>query len=207
VYDTAIMGATSPIAGQRYRLEVAPTVGSLAFSTVLTDYGRYIMPAQFYTIAGRVLHVGRYGGDGEDPRLLPLFLGYPNLVRGYDPGSFDVRECSVGSTCSAFDRLIGSRMLVGNIEFRFPLLRPFGVSRNMYGPLPVEVGLFADAGVAWGSQDRPTFVGGARRPVSSIGTTLRVNAFGLAVMELDVVRALQRPQKGWMLQFSFTPGF
>ena len=43
------------------------------------------------------------------------------------------------SQCPAFDRLLGSRILVGNLEFRFPLLRPFGVSQRMYGPLPVEV--------------------------------------------------------------------
>ncbi len=46
-------------------------------------------------------------------------------------------------------------MLVGNIEFRFPLLRPFGVTSRMYGPLPVEVALFADGGVAWNKGGSP----------------------------------------------------
>ena len=48
-----------------------------------------------------------------------------------------------------------SRLLVANLEFRFPLLRPFGVSSRMYGPVPVEVALFADAGVAWNRGDNP----------------------------------------------------
>ena len=33
--------------------------------------------------------------------------------------------------------LTGSRLGVANLELRVPLLRPFGVSRNMYGPLPI----------------------------------------------------------------------
>ncbi|RPJ71675.1 MAG: hypothetical protein EHM24_11565, partial [Acidobacteria bacterium] len=88
VYDSSIFGATSPIAGQAYRLQVAPTVGSINFTNVLADFRRYLVPASFYTIAVRGLHYGRYGSDSEDPRLVPLFLGYPGLVRGYDYNSF-----------------------------------------------------------------------------------------------------------------------
>jgi dipeptidyl aminopeptidase/acylaminoacyl peptidase len=138
VFDTSAFGATSPIAGQRYRFEVAPTFGSLNYTSALADYRRYFMPLSFYTIAARVMHYGRYGSGGEDPRLFPLYIGYPNLVRGYDVGSFDARDCvaTATSTCALFDRLVGSRMLVGNLEFRFPLLRPFGASQRMYGPIP-----------------------------------------------------------------------
>ena len=209
VYDTSLFGATSPILGQRYRLEVSPLAGSINYTTALADYRRYFMPVQFYTLAGRVLHYGRYGSGGEDPRLSPLFIGYPTLVRGYDVGTFDVEECGQDPTgaCPAFDRLIGSRMLVGNLEFRFPLLRPFGISSNVYGPIPVEVALFADAGVAWDSGDAPQFAGGDRDPVSSAGIALRVNALGFAVLEFDFVRPFQRPEKGWLFQFSLAPGF
>ena len=48
-----------------------------------------------------------------------------------------------------FDRLFGSRMVVANAELRAPLWAAFGGS-GFYGPLPVEVGVFADAGAAWG---------------------------------------------------------
>jgi Tol biopolymer transport system component len=209
VYDTAIVGPVSPLAGQRYRLEASPTAGSLTYSGVLADYRRYVMPAQFYTVAGRLLHVGRYGADGEDRRLTPLFLGYPSLVRGYDPGSFDAGECDAdeAGACTVFDRLLGSRIAVGNLEFRFPLLRPFGVRPQLYGPIPVEVALFVDAGVAWDSGTRPESFGRNGRPVASIGTAFRVNAFGFAIVELDLVKPLQRPQQGWMWQFSLSPGF
>jgi outer membrane protein assembly factor BamA len=77
----------------------------------------------------------------------------------------------------------------------------------VYGPIPVEVALFADAGVAWDSLDKPSFAGGNREAVSSAGVALRVNAFGFAVVQLDLVRPFQRPDKGWLFQFSLSPGF
>jgi outer membrane protein assembly factor BamA len=176
---------------------------------MMVDYRRYFMPVDFYTIAGRVLHYGRYGSGAEDSRLLGVFIGYPELLRGYDIGSFTAAECVAGSlgTCEAFDRLIGSRMLVGNIELRFPLLRPFGVREGMYGPVPVEVAFFADAGTAWTSIQRPSFAGGERRPVSSAGVTFRANVFGFAIAQIDLAYPFQRPGRGWVWGFSLAPGF
>ena len=98
-------------------------------------------------------------------------------------------------------------MLVANVEFRFPLLRPFGASQGMYGPVPVEVALFADGGVAYCSGNNALFCNGDNRAVSSAGFALRVNLLGYAIGELDVVKPFQRPDKGWYLQFSLTPGF
>jgi Tol biopolymer transport system component len=209
VYDTSVFGATSPVLGQRYRLEVAPVVGDVKFTTFMADYRRYFMPAQFFTVASRVLHYGRYGSDAEDARLQPLFIGYPTLVRGYDVSSFDATECGndPSGACPAFDRLLGSRALVGNIELRMPLLRPFGVRRGMYGPLPVEIALFADAGVAWDSTNKPDIFGGSREAVSSAGVTLRANALGFAVLQFDFAHPFQRSGKGWVFQFSLAPGF
>ena len=77
----------------------------------------------------------------------------------------------------------------------------------MYGPLPFEVALFADGGVAWSSNERPSILDGSRDGVSSAGVTLRVNLAGFAVGQFDFVRPLQRPGQGWILQFNLTPGF
>jgi hypothetical protein len=77
----------------------------------------------------------------------------------------------------------------------------------MYGPLPTEVALFADGGVAWTAGDRPTFVGGHREPVSSAGVTFRVNLFGFAVAQIDMAHPFQRPGRGLVWGFSLTPGF
>ena len=209
VYNTAIYGPTSPIAGQSYRLQVAPTSGTLNFTSVLADFRRYAMPVSFYTLAVRAVHFGRYGRDAQHPFLAPVYLGYPELVRGYDIYSYDASECrpTPVSSCPEFDQLMGSRVLVGGLELRFPLLRPLGVTQRMYGPVPVEVGLYYDAGVAWNQGEKPTFAGGQRKGVSSAGVAVRTRIFGLLVVEFDVSRPFQRPGKGLVFQFMVSPGF
>jgi Tol biopolymer transport system component len=209
VFDTTNYGATSPVQGQRYRFEASPTFGGVNFTSMLADYRRYFMPVSFYTIAVRGLHYGRYGSGGEDARLFPLFIGYPNLVRGYDVGSFQASECvpTATSECPSFDRLVGSRVLVGNLEFRFPLLRPFGASQRMYGPVPVEMAFFADGGVAWSRGESPALFGGGREGVGSAGVAFRVNLLGFAVAQFDLAHPFQRPGRGWVFQFNLSPGF
>ncbi|MEZ5416640.1 MAG: BamA/TamA family outer membrane protein [Vicinamibacterales bacterium] len=206
VFDRSSFGATSPVLGVRSRFEVAPTVGTVRYTGVLADYRRYVMPLPFYTLAGRLLHYGRYGAGADDPRLSPLFLGYPELVRGYDVGSFRADECT-SEDCPVFARLVGSRLLVANAELRFPLLRPFGVRGGMYGPVPVELAVFGDAGVAWQRGSSPARLGGDRAWVSSAGLAARVNAFGMAVVQVSAARPFQRPGRGWIFQVSLTPGF
>ena len=209
VYDNSLFGATSPVLGNRYRFEVSPTFGSLSFVDILADYRHYFMPLRPFTIATRLLHFGRYGRDSEDNRLSPLFIGYPGLVRGYEAGSFDVGECGtgIGGTCPAFDRLQGSKFLVGNLELRFPLLGVLGLGGGYYGFFPIEFGAFFDTGVAWRSNQKASFLGGDRKLVSSVGVALRVNLLGFAVGEVDLVRPLDRPNKGWIWQFHLTQGF
>jgi dipeptidyl aminopeptidase/acylaminoacyl peptidase len=209
VLDSAVFGATSPVAGQRGRIEMTPTFGTIQYTSALADYRRYFMPANFYTIATRVLHYGRYGSGGEDFRLVPMFIGYPQLVRGYGIGSISANECTptANGSCPEFDRLIGSRMLVANVEFRFPLLRPFGATGRMYGPVPTEVAFFADGGTAWNRGEKPSFVGGDRQPVTSAGVSLRLNAFNFAVVQIDYAHPFERAGKGWVWGFSLSPGF
>jgi len=209
VFDTSSFGATSPVAGQRFRLEASPTFGSVRYTTVLADFRRYFMPIPFYTLATRVMHYGRYGRGGEDQRLFPLYLGYPTLVHGYDVNSFDQSDCvaTATSTCDVIDRLTGTRLAVANVEFRFPLLRPFGANQRMYGPVPIEVAFFGDAGVAWAGGQRPGFGNQDRRGVSSAGVTLRANLFGYAIGEVALARPFQRPGQGWVWQFNLSPGW
>lgn len=208
VYDTALYGVTSPIRGGRYRLEIAQSAGSLTYSTALADFRRYFMPVRPITIAMRGMHYGRYGGDADDTRLFPLFLGYPNLVRGYDVESFRASECPVGTdgSCPVFDNLLGSRLLVANLELRAPVWGLFG-GEQFYGPLPLEVAVFADAGVAWTGDESPSFAGGSRDFVKSVGVAVRANVFNYLIAEIDFVRPLDRPGRGWIWQFNFTPGF
>ncbi len=208
VKDSSVFGATSPIMGQRFRLDASPTLGTIRYTGITADLRRYLMPIRPVTIAARVMHYGRYGSGSEDPRLYPLFLGYPELVRGYDTGSFSASECGVQSngSCPVFDRMLGSRLLVGNLEVRAPLLGLFG-KRNLYGPIPVEIGAFFDAGVAWDSASKPALFGGDRALNKSTGATARVNVFGIAVVQVDWVKPLDRPGKKPFFEFNLLTGF
>jgi hypothetical protein len=212
VYDNSFFGAASPILGQRYRLEVAPTIGSLRYVGVLADYRRYFMPARPFTLATRLLHYGRYARDGEDARLQPLFLGYPGLVRGYGYNSFDGSECNPTpddpNSCPVFDQLLGSRMAIANVELRFPLLGVLGIGSGYYGAFPIEFLAFGDGGLAWDTANEPSIFGsGTRDPVFSAGVGLRINLLGFAVAEVNLARPFDRPGKGWVWQFELQPGF
>jgi len=200
VYDNSYFGAASPILGERYRFEVSPTFGSLDWVEALMDYRQYFMPLRPLTIAVRALHYGKYGSGAEDSRLAPLYLGYPGLVRGYDINSMGASDTSV------VDRIQGSKILVGNVEVRFPLLGLFGIGKGYYGYLPIEMAGFFDGGVAWQNDAKAWFLGGDRKPVGSIGVALRINLFGL-IGELDYDRPLNRPGVGWGFEFNITPGF
>jgi outer membrane protein assembly factor BamA len=152
VYDNSIFGGTSPVAGQRYRLEVDPMLGDLRFTTVLGDLRRYFRLVGPFTLATRAMHIGRYGRDSESNRIGALFVGYPWLIRGYDSESFTAQECQTGD-CNEFQRLFGSRIAVGNVELRLPLLGAIGVVRSPQIP-PVEIAGFYDAGAAWTNLQR-----------------------------------------------------
>ena len=202
VRDTTSHGPLSPVRGERYRLEVAPTFGTIRYVNVLADYRRYFMPVPFYTLATRVFHFGRYGNGSADPRIPPLYLGYPSLVRGYDRDSFIVDQCvaPLSRGCEGLDQMLGSRIAVGNLELRFPLLRPLGVSRDMYGPGAVELAFFVDAGTVWGrtATKAETLSGVA----TSAGVSLRTNVTGLGLGQFAIVRPFRNAEEGWVFQFS-----
>ena len=98
---------------------------------------------------------------------------------------------------------MGNRVFVGNLELRFPLLRPFGVSQGMYGPIPIELALFGDSGVVW-SRREPTGPAAMERIIST-GLAVRLG-LGFAAAEFDVVRPFQR-ENGWTLGFNLIPGW
>jgi outer membrane protein assembly factor BamA len=217
VYDSGIFGATSPILGQSYILQVQPNFGSINYGALMADFRKYIMPVRPFTLAFRALHYGRYGKGGEDGRLWPLYLGYWDLVRGYE--SFTQEEYASGGDFN-MDRLYGSKMLLANFELRFPLLRVLGLGKGFYGAWPIEFYGFYDIGLAWWDNynennyylstpddPRPSFLGGSRKPISSVGAGLRTNVFGFLIIGVHYVYPIDRPQRGWHFQLSISPGF
>jgi Tol biopolymer transport system component len=211
VHDTSVFGGTSRVMGQRYRFEGGMAGGGLNFGTLLGDFRQYLRLARPLSLAGRLLHFGRYGGGARDSRLQDLFLGYPSLVRGYDPGSFDAHECESSSiedpnSCPVFDRLIGSQIAVANAELRLALLGPLGTWKTPNIP-PVEIAPFYDAGIAWKHPDTPRFANLKQRLTSSYGVSLRVNLLGFAIGQISYVKPLDRPARSTVWEFALMPGF
>ena len=207
VHDTSVFGATSPILGSRARFEVAPTFGSIDYTQVLADWRAYLMPVRPVTFALRATHSGRYGSGGDDGRFQDIYLGYPELIRGYD--DVGVEECvpDATSSCPLYDRLFGSRVLVASAELRAPLWGLFK-GKLSYGPLPLEIALFDDAGVAWTGSQKASFLGGDRSLLTSVGAALRANVFGFLVAQISAAKPLDRPgRSGWVWQWSLSPGF
>lgn len=213
VGDNSYFAFTSPIAGQRFRIEVSPTIGTLSYQTLLADYRRYFLMRPV-SLAFRGMHYGRYGKAATDNRIAPLFLGYPSLVRGYDTGSFDATECSNSreASCPEFDRLIGSKIAVASAELRIPLFgtEEFGLLNFPF--LPTEISPFFDAGLAWNANDNVVFGferdgDNFRVPVFSTGVSARMNVLGYLVAEMYYAYPFQRPDKGWHFGFNIAPGW
>jgi hypothetical protein len=202
VYDTTVFGPTGPLLGSRYRLELVPAAGDLTYTAFTADYRQYLMPAKPYTVAMRLFHAGRFGPDGDDPRLLPSFLGSRSLVRGH---TGDARRCQPDPQGACGEELFGNRLVAASLELRVPV---WGMlSRQLeYGPLPLDAFVFADGGIVW-SRGRTLPLDLARSGViSSIGAGVRLNAGGLP-FELAAVRALDGPMRGWTFDFGFRTGF
>ncbi|MBN1604528.1 MAG: BamA/TamA family outer membrane protein [Chitinispirillaceae bacterium] len=213
VGDFSFFGLKSPIRGRRYRSEVQPTLGSLNFISALADYRQYLFLRPF-TLAYRLYQYGRYFGDSDNDRLSFLFLGNQALVRGYSYFSFDLTNCSAANNfqgCPDFNRLIGSRLAVANVEFRIPLIGPEPLAIFPFPFLPVEIAPFFDAGVAWTSQNLPQFdfsgSNGERTPVFSTGGALRIGLLNLLVFQFYLAYPFQRSDKSWDIGLLIAPGW
>jgi hypothetical protein len=216
VYDNALIGWTSPFAGQRYRFSVTPTFGELQYVQGLGDYRKYMYVRPF-TLAVRGLHIGRYGRDAEatvDGQNIfdALYLGQPWFVRGYSSVWNDCSEQGEVTDCDLLAQLFGSRIGVASAELRFPLIRQLVVGSS-FGFPPIEGFVFGDAGITWTKDTSPTFFRGVpedpaeRGLMTSAGVGARMNVFGILVLEVDYVKAFAREDKGWQWQFNFIPGF
>jgi len=214
VGDSSYFGFTAPVRGRRYRLGVEPTFGDLEFQSLTADYRRYFF-LRPVTLAVRGLHFGRYGRDAESDRLTSLYVGNPTLVRGYELGDIGLSECTpvAGNTqaCPEFDRLVGSRLAVANLELRMPLLgvEGYGLIRAPF--LPTDLNLFVDAGTAWSKGQTPKlrYVTNTteRVPVVSAGVSARILLGGFAVLEFYYAKPFQRPQESWVTGFLISPGW
>ena len=157
VGDFSSFGYTSPLQGGRYRLQVAPRLGTNNFIAVMGDYRRYFF-AKPITFAMRGLHVGNYGSrldeEGVFAREYLHAPYYPGFIRGYSRASFEAEECT-DPACSVFARLEGTRLAMASAELRIPLFGTETLGLINFPYLPLELVGFADIGMAWRKGDNP----------------------------------------------------
>lgn len=213
VGDFSFFGFTGPVTGRRFRLEYQQTAGSLLFGTILADYRQYFL-FNPVTLAFRFLHYGRYLRDSQDERLSELFVGNETWIRGYSYYSYNLAECSEEGdeeNCPEFNRLLGSRIGVINIELRLPILgtHQFGIFNFPY--LPTDLVAFLDGGVAWTKNSHPlpelNSKTKERVPVFSVGGATRFNLFGLLVLQIYAAYPFQRNDLGWSWGFYLAPAW
>jgi outer membrane protein assembly factor BamA len=195
VADNSLFGLTGPITGRRMRFQIGEAVGNLKFANYLADYRRYD-PIIFNTLtfATRIFTLQSVG---RDEGFFQNYIGRPDYVRGYDRANFSYYECTsafgvaTGSQCNN-QQLAGSRVAVGNIELRFPIIRRFDL--GPVGLPPVDGHFFYDAGLAWNrgqtiSFNKPSnydpLTDTQRYAYTSAGFGMRVNLFGIAILQWD----------------------
>ncbi|MCU4155218.1 PD40 domain-containing protein [Carboxylicivirga sp. A043] len=186
VIDNAKMGLASPVEGKRLRIQMEHYLHKMQMQTLLVDFRRYVF-IKPYSLAFRLYHYGRYGKDSDSKRMTELFLGSPWFVRGYDMGNFYGDE-SVNANTISMNQLIGTRLLVSNIEWRIPFTGPREIAWFSSGFLFSELALFIDAGVSWNKNSYPvarltTNNLKQRIPVFSGGLAYRINLFGAMILE------------------------
>ena len=192
------MGVASPLNGYRYRIGIEQNFGTFQFTAPTIDLRKYVRTKPV-TFAGRLYGFGRIGNTNN--QLFPLFVGYPFLVRGYEPNSF---FNGTNTTGNGFDieQLIGNRIAVANFEVRLPFTGPEKLSVLPSKFLFSELNLFFDAGLAWdkgntvdlgrksppiigtsGPNNNPIYDSNVKVPALSAGISTRVNVFGYLVLE------------------------
>src|SRR5690606_33310510 len=150
------------------------------------DYRQYVF-LNPTSLAFRLMHVSRLGADSESSLIYPLTFAYPTLTRG---NQLDNIKSYTNEETGEFsiNQIYGSRILVGNVEWRIPLTGPERLARFKSNLIFTQLALFADAGVAWNSSSKPSFKQIAetpedRIPLLSAGLSLRANLLAAIIVE------------------------
>jgi len=184
VFDNSDFGIASPMRGQRMRFQVSRTLGGYNYWGGLADYRKYIFRKPF-SFAFRTLYYGRFGSSIENNILYPLYIGYPWYVRGYDSNAF-IKYGQFGNI--NIDQLTGNHIAVANFEIRIPFTGPERLTLIKSGSLFTELAFFTDAGIAWTKDNPPSLKWkpaslNDRTPFVSSGISLRINLFGMLILE------------------------
>ncbi|THH40369.1 PD40 domain-containing protein [Neolewinella litorea] len=222
VGDNADFGLTAPIRGHRFRLGADQYVGEFNFTAVNADYRRYLWFGKG-ALAFRALHYGRYGSEGND--LFPLYVGSPWYMRGLNAN--DAVNALDGAGRN-INELIGSKLLISNLELRIPFTGPEQLALIKSKFLFSDLNLFIDGGMAFtdfnqfsGPQytldkdgeiiinpatGEPFVVRPGVQPIFTAGVSARVNVFGQIVVEPYLARPLIQGGS-WNFGVNLLPGW
>ncbi|MBC6994286.1 PD40 domain-containing protein [Neolewinella lacunae] len=222
VGDAANFGLTSPINGYRYRLGVDQYLGEFQFTSVTADYRKYLWFGKG-ALAFRAMHQGRYGGNGND--LFPLYIGSPWYMRGLTGNDVLNQLAENGRNVN---ELIGSKLLVANLEVRIPFTGPKPLALIGSKLLFSDLNVFVDGGAAFTDFSQfggPTFTldrdgnplidpttgepfiaSAGVRPIFTAGVSTRINVFGQIVIEPYLARPLLK-NAGWSFGLNLQPGW
>jgi hypothetical protein len=116
IHDSAFYGYNGALTGSRWTLNFSPALplGDSALDRVtgFADYRKYMLLFNRSAIAFRIMGAA---SNGSDPRI--FVLGGPFTLRGWDTYDF---EQSVYVDDGENANLVGRRMLLMNLEYRFP---------------------------------------------------------------------------------------
>ncbi len=169
VYDNTIYGPLGPTSGSRSRFSVETTMNDFQFTNYFADYRRYFNFGHRTVLAWRLMSAASAGRDAQ------IFsIGGPYTYRGAD-----------------YDTFFGTKFLVSNLEYRFPLL-PFLPAKLDF----LSAAAYYDAAAAWGI-DIPGFSKETFQPFateggfglkdlnSAVGVGARLN-LGYFLLQYDV---------------------
>lgn len=216
--DNSFFGVAAPLKGYRYRIEADYNVGTYRFFDPTIDLRGYLRAAPV-TFAARLYGYGRFGNANG---LYPLYLGYPFLIRGYEPQTFYNNNNTRTTNGFTIDQLSGSRLAVASFEVRLPFTGPEKLAQIKSKFFFSDLNAFFDAGLAWNDGDQIKFGqlapntqaldshGGPiqRVPAMSAGLSLRVNVFGAFVLEPYFAYPFNRTDVSKpVFGLGFTPGW
>ncbi len=184
VFDDSQFGMTAPVLGQRYRISAEKYFGKVGQVSTTVDYRKYFYLKPF-TLAFRGMNTGRWGKNSGENLFYPLYLGYPWYIRGYD---YSTIYASNPSQTNYVGNLFGTNITVVNLELRMPFTGPKRLAFINSKYFLSNLNFFADGGLAMSrgyTLGHDWFNPGPsdRVPVFSVGTSLRINVFGYAVLE------------------------
>ena len=129
VHDTTLYTSFGPLDGRRSRLSIHPAVGDFTYATAIVDHRWYVRTTKRSALAFRLQAATSFG---ENARIFEI--GGPMTFRS---GEFDNEDD---------EDVRGTKIVLGNVEYRFPLLPKINFLRGT---------IFWDMALGWTDRVKP----------------------------------------------------